>query len=347
MNFDSLTTTLKREASFTHADLESAKFIDRVVFDEGEDPTARIVQSILTGGSPLRTASDLATPGWTILIGNAGAGKSVVLKHAFTVAANSFSPNTPAPYLIDLDRDVGSSLDIGEAINCRYDESFDWALSSHEPGVALFLDSLDDRILSDSRRFVADLRRFLAKNKSRIASCMIACRRSVYDTSWFSTGPLAFCTRHVDHLSDHEYQQLISDPVERKAFRQACFDLGIADLLYTPFDGFYLARQYAQGNALPASRRECFQNRIADSLKGTDQDRIVGISPPLDRLLFLSRCLASVATFCGESHWTLQNVIDMLGQSREVQQSGSLNPNELRTLLQRVRRQLVLRFSDN
>ena len=47
-----------------------------------------------------------------VLVGGAGAGKSFVLCRIFTLAARQIRPDRPVPFLLDLDRDLGTDLNI-------------------------------------------------------------------------------------------------------------------------------------------------------------------------------------------------------------------------------------------
>lgn len=335
MNLDELNVILAEHADLIRNELSESQYVNRQIFKEGDVPHEKVVKQHIHEDSTIPTDDDLASPGWTVLIGNAGAGKSFVLKHAFCAAFQRFGDCNPIPLYIDLDQDLETNLKMVAALNGRYEGGFSWAIENHAPGVTLFLDSLDERILNENRRFTVNLRNFLTSNRSKINGCLIACRRSAYDPTWFNSPTLKFATSHVDFLDDFEFKQLIDDEGRLRGFYDQCDLIGISNLLTTPFDGFYLARKFLNGQTLPRSRTECFQERIDAALRSTSEDTDSQTAPPRGDLQFLAECLAAIATFSLRSKWTAQDVIDLLGSSRVVSDRVSLDPQVIDLLLHR------------
>jgi hypothetical protein len=272
-----------------------------------------------------------------LLLGNQGSGKSLVLKFAFLAAAKRFMEdgNAPIPLLLDLDSDLGSSLDIAEALDHRYEGSFSHSAVDHTSVYWLFLDSLDERLLRVENRFVKDLEMFISGHSHVLAGCIVACRRSVWQPDWFQQVSAKLVPYHVDYLGHDAYEQILPDREIRRQFFTQCLDLGINALLETPFDGFYLARLFAAGRALPQTRRDCLGQRIRESLRGTDHDRAIGAPPPTQRLWFLASQLAAVASFSRNPAWTAQDAVDALGESQVLREHEPATHAEMLYLLQR------------
>ena len=191
------------------------------------------------------------------------------------------------------------------------------------------LDSLDDRLLRSNRRFPNDLKTVLQRFSSQLAGCIIACRRAAFDPDWFRNSPLGLKPFHVDNLGHEEFGQILPDEARRGAFFIECDRLGISELLSMPFDGFYLARRFAAGQALPTTRRECLDSRIGEMLLGTLDDRTSGTDPPITRLRALARHLACLATFTEIGSWTSQDVVDHLSKSVAIRESETVQPVEV------------------
>ncbi len=336
---ENLGKLLRKRGQQLEETLRKEQYIQRFVFKEGTDPEAEIILRSMRRESAetvsVYTDDELATPKWIVLLGGTGAGKSLVLKRAYLRAIHASVAEAPAPFLLDLDAHLGSRLDLTEALDASYEGLFSRALEEHKPGAFLMVDSLDDRLLRSSPRFMNDLKAFLQRWRSRVVGCIIACRRAAYDPEWLHLSPVFFETYNVDHLGQQEFGQIIFESDRLQAFYLECNSLGISDLLTTPFDGFYLARRFAIGQSLPRTRRDCLNDRIDEMLRGTAADRKSGTCPPLSRLRLLARHLACLATFTGSGYWSHQEVLDHLAESYGVWGTGPITPDELRALFDR------------
>jgi hypothetical protein len=78
-----------------------------------------------------------------VLVGGAGAGKSFVLCRIFSLAARQIRPDRPVPFLLDLDRDLGTDLNIRASLERVYGKLPSSAFQEHEKGCFLLLDSLE------------------------------------------------------------------------------------------------------------------------------------------------------------------------------------------------------------
>ncbi len=285
--YKDLRESLQRKSAILNADLERDGYIRRVVSKEGTDPRVKLAQRVYDPdgvSGEILSEEELCHPAKRVLLGGAGSGKSYVLRKAFIEAVTAFSPNSPAPFFLDLYLDLGSKLEFIQTLDANYGGLFSRAVAEHGPGCILFIDSLDDRLIHESPRFINDLKLFLFTSANRLAGFVLACRRSIYSPAWFGTSSATPEVFQVDWLTDNEYRQIITDAARLRSFRQQCEDLGISELLLIPFDGFYLARRFVNGIALPRSRRDCLSLRVEDSLRGTETDRSGGKSPPVSRL---------------------------------------------------------------
>ncbi len=333
---DDARKVLSSRISEIKAFLEREQYVRRFVFKEGEDAQQAFQLYRLLGHNrshenTLLKDEELIQGRRIMLIGNAGSGKTLVFHYAFLKAAEKFfrDASGPVPFLLDLHGNLGSDNDIARALDHRYEGLFSRVKNEHPVSCLLFFDSLDERLLKESPRFVRDLEFFLLDLGGRLAGCIIACRRAAWSQDWFRDKSIGLATYHVDYLGDEEYSEIIPDGVTRQQFSNSCEDLGVSDLLRNPFDGFYLARKFVSGQALPRSRRECLDQRITDSLGVINQ--LDALRPPVDRLRFLARQLACVATFAGKDSYTPQEATDYLGQSEIL--LASVNPSELDVLL--------------
>ena len=319
--------------------LRREQYVRRLLFAEGTDPRVeaawRSVRARRAGRDSVYTDEELFVPKRIILVGGTGSGKSFVLKRAYVGAVRRFGAEQPAPFFLDLDANLGTRLDVVEALESKYEGMFSRALAEHKPGCYLMLDSLDDRVLRSGSRFVNDLKQFLHKLGRHTAGCIIACRRAAFDPDWFRNSRLGLETFHVDHLSHEEFRQILPDDAQRMAFFVECNRLGISELLSMPFDGFYLARRFAAGKALPTTRRDCLNGRIDEMLLGTPEDRKTGSEPPPARLRAIARHLACLATFTEGGSWTRQDVVDHLSESAAILGSEPIKPEEVRALFER------------
>jgi len=319
--------------------LRREQYVRRLLFAEGTDPRVeaawRSVRARRAGRDSVYTDEELFVPKRIILVGGTGSGKSFVLKRAYVGAVRRFGAEQPAPFFLDLDANLGTRLDVVEALESKYEGMFSRALAEHKPGCYLMLDSLDDRVLRSGSRFVNDLKQFLHKLGRHTAGCIIACRRAAFDPDWFRNSRLGLETFHVDHLSHEEFRQILPDDAQRMAFFVECNRLGISELLSMPFDGFYLARRFAAGKALPTTRRDCLNGRIDEMLLGTPEDRKTGSEPPPARLRAIARHLACLATFTEGGSWTRQDVVDHLSESVAILGSEPIKPEGVRALFER------------
>ncbi len=271
-----------------------------------------------------------------VLVGGAGAGKSFVLRRIFTLAARQIHPDRPVPFLLDVDRDLGTDLDIRAALDRVYGNLPSSAFRQHEKGCYLLLDSLEDRVQKSGLEFVNDLKGFLQSNLDKLKGCVIACRQTAYDPSWFEGTPFAGELFHVDHLGDEEYSQIIKDPVRLKDFHAECDKLGLWELLSRPFEGFFLAREFARGNRLPRNRTECLDERITHALGSSRSGRACAELVPVTVARDWARQLACVATFGSPGPWSEEAVFNLLASSTIAWNKHPATRGQVSNFLQRA-----------
>jgi hypothetical protein len=274
------------------------------------------------------------------IIGDAGSGKSYVLQNAYLEAARVFlrSSDAPLPCFLDLARHLSIRRSLEEALNRRYQGLFGRLRSEHEPGCVLFLDALDERLSTEENPydFINEILSFLKSYQYQLSSVVLACRRALWNANWFRNSVPPWDVYHTDHLDREDYTAIIPDLATRRDFFKHANSLGIADLLRLPFIGFDLARKYGQGEDLPSSRQDWFQERIKAMLKGSERDQERGQAPPLGILLDLARQLACLATFGRVQTWTIQEAVDQLGASKVLQHElEPITYEQVQTLFQR------------
>lgn len=277
-----------------------------------------------------------------LIIGDAGSGKSYILQQEYLRAAQTFltTPNVPLPCFLDLKRHLSKQPSVEatleETLRRRY--LFDRLSSEHKPGCTLFLDALDERLLTEENEydFVNGLFNFIQDYHDQLSAVILACRRVFWNPDWLRFSETSWQVYHADDLDREDYAAIIPDSDQLHAFFKQVNLLGISDLLRLPFFGFDLARKYTAGQSLPHSRRDWFQERIREALEGTQHDQADGQTPPLDTLLILARQLACLSTFRMTPTWTEREAINQLSGSMIFRGTQApITPEQIHTLLQR------------
>lgn len=335
-----MSRTLSEHATREEKLLKAEGNIRRHLFRAGDqDPRVLLALRKYPAGetntSNLLLDEELAgEPRWMLLVGGAGAGKSFVLRRIFTLAARQVRPDRPVPFLLDLDRDLGTALDIRAALDRVYANLFSAAFKEHKEGCYLLLDSLEDRVQKSGREFVNDLKGFLQENPDKLKGCIIACRQTAYDPSWFEETLFATERFHVDYLGDDEYSEIIKDAVRLKDFYAKCNKLDLSDLLSRPFEGFFLAREFSQGKSLPRNRKECLNERITHALGTYRSGRAPTDLVPETVAREWARQLACVSSFGSPEPWREEKVFDLLASSSIVWNKHPTTPGQVRNFLQ-------------
>ena len=292
--------------------LSRAAYVHRLLFHVKADVQEALVRHRLrktykVSDEDLQALDDreLARQPRLCVIGNAGSGKSSVLTFGYLEAVQHFlhSPSAPLPFFVDLGKDLPTDFNIERTLRAKYAGLFQRAHSESSAGCALFLDGLDE-VLQKTPYFINDLTFFLKEHQPCLARVVLACRRAMWHAEWLTQDPVRLVVYHTDYLDEDAYAQILPDQTTRHAFFVRCHILGIASLLESPFDGFYLARKFRAEQPLPSSRRECLSEQIDAALKGRAVDREEGSAPPVEALRFLARQLACHATFTREDAWT-------------------------------------------
>jgi len=273
------------------------------------------------------------------VIGDAGSGKSFIVRKVFLESIRRFldSPDAPVPFFLDLGQDLIASQGIATALDHRYDGLFKRTASEHEPGCVLFLDSLDEKLLKepDEIEFINAIDLFLRKHRGRLPSVVLACRRAFWNSTWFRGSDPAFQVFHADCLEFTDYRHIIPDREQRQEFFECAESLGISELLKSPFVGFDLARTYKRGEPLPSSRRDWFERQVEKLLKGRQRDREHGDAPPIKHLVFLATQLACLATWSTCSSWTIAEAVDQLGETSALEVREYVTAKSVKVLLHR------------
>lgn len=316
-------------------ELDNAGYINRTLYREGINIDEATAKYYLLGGEAkdddIIEDSALGQHPNSLLIGNAGTGKSLTLKYAFTKAAEAFlhDQSNPLPLYLYL-KELGSSIDIASALDRRNEGLFSAVLSSQDQKVVLFFDALDE-ILVHNPQFIDDLLNFLEDHSKNNCSAVIACRRPFYRKEWFDRRNLEYKIYHIDYLDREVYSRLMTNRGHLENFFLECHDKGIDFLLDSPFDGFFLARRFVQRQPLPQTRIECLQIRIEEKLKGHGEGRFAPFAPPISQMKLIAANIACLEAFSGLSNWTEQTIIDALGTCDSL----NINANEISITLQR------------
>lgn len=270
-----------------------------------------------------------------LLIGNAGSGKSQVLMRGFLTQCQCFLANStePFPLFLDLGTQLPTNLDLDIALTHWSNGLFQRAIAEHPAGVVLFLDALDEALLrSGGAAYYNDLRIFLQNYRNSL-TVMIACRRPAWNPLWFQGVEPAFVTFNCDYLESSTYNHLIPEDSQRARFFGQVQELGISNLLDSPFIGFALARSFLTGAPLPPSRHDWFEQQITRFLNWTESN-LTHSQPPLARLRFLSEQLACIDSFSGLNSWSVQEATNLLAESAIQPPQPSVQSSEFESLFQ-------------
>lgn len=270
-----------------------------------------------------------------VIVGNAGSGKSLLLLSLFRQAGDAFlrGGTDCVPFLLDLDKDTGSSLDITAALSRVSCGAWDNVRGTGQP-VALFFDALDELLThrAHPHRLINDLTEFVGGLGDAAGNVFVACRRPAWDPSWLTQCQPPFAPYSIDYVGYEEYRALLGNDTRTDDLYHECARLGIAPLLEKAFDGFFLARRFAEGEPLPETRRECIDIRIDDLLsRGYPKDDLPHAPPA--RLRQLARETASVSLFSGLPTFSEQELADDLTLGSEGASPGDPEINDLRALL--------------
>lgn len=313
-------------------DFAATPYVDRLLCREGSRAEELVILRHFQGRDEtgrLIADHEMLERHRVLLVGNAGSGKSFILKKAFRAAALRFgsTQGTPVPLWIDLGSDLEPDLSLETVLEAMAPPAWEnVARGTYEPGALLFLDALDEHATASGRGFIRTLEHFVTRHDAVLRGVYVGCRRCVWSPDWFRG--LGFETYHADYLGREEYKAIIGDQDRLDRFYRECDVLGIDQLLATPFDGFYLARRFADGRGLPASRHECLSERVGEALGSGVSPEVA--RPPLHRLRLIAKQIACMGTFCGRRTWSEQAVVDFLGASQSF---GQLDPNEVRLVL--------------
>jgi hypothetical protein len=284
--------------------------------------------------------TELATLARTVVIGDAGSGKSFIIRRAFLESIQRFldSPtDTPVPFLLDFGQELIANQDFATALDHWFNGLFTRTTAGHGPGCVLFLDSLDEKLLKvlDEIEFINAIDRFLSTHGNCLSRVMLACRRAFWNSTWFRRSEPTFEVFHADHLDFADYRYIIPDQEQRQKFFEQAESFGIAELLQSPFVGFDLARIYKCGEPLPTGRREWFEGQVEKLLRGRQKDRQHDDVLSLKHLVFLARQLACLATWSTHSSWTIAEAVDQLGEASSLKNEPHITRKSVEILLQR------------
>lgn len=275
-----------------------------------------------------------------VVIGDTGSGKSFILQRAFLRSIRRFISDpsgVPAPFFLDLGEDLIADHDIEAALDHWNESAFSIATEEHGPGCILFFDSLDEKLLKvvDKTAFVNLIDRFVVEHSSALTGVVLACRRALWDWRWFRGVDPSFEVFQADNLDFTDYHHIIPDYNERREFFDDVESIGIAELLRLAIVGFDLARTYSSGEVLPSSRRDWFDGRVNELLRGRRRDRQHDDAPSIGDLRSLAERLACLATWGTISSWTVADAVDQLASAPTRQTGTPIDQKSVRVLFSR------------
>jgi len=312
---DYIPRILKREGIMTSkAELDA--FFER----EGEDSLSDM---------------DLHKSGNTVLLGNAGAGKSYVLRNAYLQSAQAFLKDEKAsiPVFVELRMDRGPKGDLEEAISLHHDDLLAESTKGDLPQVILFVDGLDEIWDMELRRFCNGMAKILNRFNSIISDTIISCRRARWESDYLKAWKASYKTYNVDYVSRATYKHIIKSEKELDSFYDEAFTKGVQPLLDVVFFGFDMAYRFANGEVLPRSRHRLLEARIENALKGTEKDTQ---SANTTSLKILANMLAILSTFTEKKEWETGEAFDSLTKADVFPSLGFLPTlEEVQTLFSR------------
>lgn len=298
---------------------------------DNEDSSVELYRSWLLGvhghGETVCRDIDLKH-GSAVVLGDAGSGKTWILRRALVEAMTSWleDEHNRLPIYVDLGAELPPNGMLGPVLQQKLAEY-------PSPRYQLFLDSLDEAIRQFHRPVVNGILLALREVQERLEGVVVACRRWAWEPDFSEKVTLSRDTPvwRADFLQPDAFEHVLPDPNVRRDFLQAVNELGVEDLVSRPIEGFYLARLFAEQKPLPRSRFELFARRISSYL----EEQCGQPYRPVRRLEQIARLLAAVATF-GEasSSWTEQEAVEALSASEGVVGRLGDVSQDVRALLQ-------------
>jgi len=294
--------------------LEKEQYVARRVFRHDDDPlnllTAEAVGHLQgeDAGKDAGILRDEDIPGEQniLLLGSAGAGKSLIMRRAYCSAVDRYLADTkgPIPLWLDIPQ-VPSDRDIGKALDARNDGL--WAhVKDARIAFVIFFDSLDERnvshVASEVRTdletfFLSEVKNEPEQPENRVA---VACRRSQCRLDWFSAPGVKLTRYSADFMEDSAFEAILGSSEKVHSLHEAASKAGIGNLLENAFDGFALTRQFKEHGELPRNRTEIISSRVESHLQGHEEDREGAACPSVDLLRRISRTLACHVVFSME-----------------------------------------------
>lgn len=320
--------------------LADKKYVSREIYKEGldarplfsrDDILLHIPEGKGDGPLWLRDVEIPNHPGSVLLIGNAGSGKSLIMRKAYCAAAETHirENQESVPLWLDLKSVARGSEAIANALDNENDSLWSHQKATPEKSVQVFFDSLDERMQVDPL-FINDFTQFLRTSFSDNCRVVIACRRSIFRSDWFDDIDLSLF--HCDYLPRDCYREIIKNDKKLGQFFEKIHQMGLASLLENPFDGFDLARRFNKGEHLPDTRFELLRLRVDEHLKGHDEGKGGRLSPPLSTIHEIASRLACVVAFSAkQAGFCEQQAVDIVNSSG----TSEIAPSDVRQALSR------------
>ncbi len=304
-------------------------YIPRILIREGISPLEAEMYTLFESEAPRSQKAspdrapdtDLNTLGDIVLLGNAGAGKSYVLRNSYIQAAQTFlkGDTTLIPVFVELRMDRGQKGNLEEAISLHHDDLLIPVPEKEVPQVILFVDGLDEIWDIDLRRFCNGMAKTLNNYHHIIPRTIVSCRRARWESDYLKAWKASFEVYHVDYVSRATYKHIIKSESGLNDFYEEAYEKGVQPLLDVVFFGFDMARKFARGEALPTSRRHLLKERIEGALKGTEKDVQSTDTTSLENVATM---LAILATFTEKREWEAGEALDSLTRSEVFRTSG-------------------------
>ncbi len=240
------------KSSFRTINTEIKDYYEERLYDKEKAPNDLIIRSLFSDDEQDTLVDIVSKNKKVILLGNAGVGKTIELKHIFNVYWENRIQNNIFPIYIDL-KSFRDSNKIDDYIKYSY-----W---KRLPKTILVLDGLDE--VSNVQGVVSGLESFIAQNSENEISYLLSCRTNIYE-------------KFLIEL--HDFQKFYLKPLtnsQSDRILQNNFDIHLNyhqlnqydSYLENPFHLNLFAKYYLENKSFPNSNAEMWDLIIKNEIE--------------------------------------------------------------------------------
>lgn len=239
------------KSSFQTIDTEIKDYYEERLYDTIKIPNNFFNRSLLLEDEQKTLIDIISTNAKVVLLGNAGVGKTIELKHIFNICWDKRKHTNIFPIYIDLKsfRNTNKIEDYVKVSNWR-----------KLPNLVFILDGLDE--VSNVQDVISGLESFITQNSESKVSYLLSCRTNIYEKFLIELQGFAkFYLKPLSHLQ--------SDRVLQNKFgiHLSYYELNKYDsYLENPFHLNLFAQYYLENKSFPKSNAEMWDLIIKNEI---------------------------------------------------------------------------------